>query len=248
MRRWALVIGAAALVASCNSGSVAAPPATAVTTPIITTTSVSPTSTPSRAETPTTTTQHRPRFQWHGNHVTAAQLGKSWHSGCPVGPSRLRKLTMTYWGFDHAAHTGHLVVRASIVSDIVTAFHAMYHGKFPIRRMRPVSVYDGDDNVSMRHDNTSAFNCRYAVSSGPKHWSMHAYGEAVDINTVENPYKLDGRVRPKKGEPYMDRSNVRPGMIVSGSVPLNVFTKLGWGWGGNWSSSPDYQHFSTTGG
>ena len=180
--------------------------------------------------------------------MTAAQLGKSWHSGCPVGPSQLRKLAMSFWGFDHRAHTGHLVVRASVVSDIVTAFHAMYRGKFPIRRMRPVSVYDGDDNVSMRHDNTSAFNCRYAVSNGPKHWSMHAYGEAVDINTVENPYKLDGRVRPKKGEPYMDRSNVRPGMIVSGSVPLRVFTNLGWGWGGNWSSSPDYQHFSTTGG
>jgi hypothetical protein len=123
----------------------------------------------------------------------------------------------------------------------------MYKGRFPIRRMRPVSVYGGDDNVSMRHDNTSSFNCRYAVSSGPKHWSMHAYGEAVDINPVENPYYLNGRVRPKKGAPYMDRSNVRPGMIVSGSVPLRAFSALGWGWGGSWSS-PDYQHFSTTGG
>ena len=193
-------------------------------------------------------TTSRARFHWQGRRVTAADLGKSWHSGCPVGPSQLRELSLTYWGFDHTAHQGHIVVRGRVVPDIVTAFRAMYNGRFPIRRMRPVSVYGGDDNVSMRHDNTSAFNCRYAVSSGPKSWSMHAYGEAVDINTVENPYYLNGRVRPKKGEPYMDRSNVRPGMIVSGSVPLNVFTRLGWGWGGNWSSSPDYQHFSTTGG
>ena len=200
------------------------------------------------ARAPRAAASNHPPFRWHGSHVTAADLGKSWHSGCPVGPDQLRKLSLTYWGFDHTAHQGHLVVRGRIVSDIVTAFRAMYHGRFPIRRMRPVSVYDGDDNVSMRHDNTSAFNCRYAVSSGAKHWSMHAYGEAVDINTVENPYYLDGRVRPKKGEPYMDRSNVRPGMIVSGSIPLTVFTNLGWGWGGNWSGSPDYQHFSTTGG
>ena len=246
MRRWVLLIGSAALVASCNSGSVAAPPVTAVTAPITTTTSASPT--PSAAKAAATTRNTRPPFQWREHHVTAEQLGKSWHSGCPVGPSQLRKLTMTYWGFDHQAHTGRLVVRSSVVSDIVTAFRAMYKGKFPIRRMRPVSVYGGDDNVSMRHDNTSAFNCRYAVSDGPKSWSMHAYGEAVDINTVENPYKLNGRVRPKKGEPYMNRSNVRPGMIVSGKVPLTTFTNLGWGWGGNWSGSPDYQHFSTTGG
>jgi hypothetical protein len=190
----------------------------------------------------------RPSFEWHVHRVKAKDLGKSWHSGCPVAPRHLRMVVMTYWGFDHTAHRGHLVVRDRVVSDIVAAFHAMYKGKFPIRRMRPVSVYGGDDNVSMRHDNTSAFNCRYAVSSGPKHWSMHAYGEAVDINTVENPYYLDGRVRPKKGEPYMNRSNVRPGMIVSGSVPLKKFSALGWGWGGYWSGSPDYQHFSTTGG
>jgi hypothetical protein len=195
-----------------------------------------------------TAVTNRPPFRWSAHRVTASDLGKSWHSGCPVGPHRLRELTLTFWGFDHAAHRGHLVVRHRVVPDVVAAFRAMYKGKFNIRRMQPVSVYGGDDNVSMRHDNTSAFNCRYAVSDGPKSWSMHAYGEAIDINTVENPYYLNGRVRPKKGKPYMDRSNVRPGMIVSGSVPLQKFTSLGWGWGGNWSSSPDYQHFSTTGG
>jgi hypothetical protein len=100
----------------------------------------------------------------------------------------------------------------------------------------------------MRHDNTSAFNCRYAVSDGPKHWSMHAYGEAVDINPVENPYQLNGRIYPAKGEPYTDRSNVRRGMIVEGSLPVRAFAARGWGWGGHWSSSPDYQHFSSTGG
>ena len=190
----------------------------------------------------------RPAFTWRSDRVTAASLGDSWHPGCPIGPRELRALTLTFWGFDHTAHHGVLIVRSRAVSAYVSAFRAMYAGKFPIRRIRPVSEYGGSDNRSMRHDNTSAFNCRYAVSNGPKHWSMHAYGEAVDINPVENPYKLNGEVLPPKGEPYMDRSNVRPGMIVNGSLPVRAFSSLGWGWGGYWSSSPDYQHFSSTGG
>jgi hypothetical protein len=188
-----------------------------------------------------------PGFSWRAGPVTAASLGKSWHSGCPVGPSELRALSLTFWGFDHRAHQGTLIVRDRAVPAYVSAFRTMYLAHFPIRQMRPVAVYGGSDNRSMRHDNTSAFNCRYAVANGPKTWSMHAYGEAVDINTVENPYELNGRVRPKSGAPYMTRSNVRPGMIVPGSVPVHAFTAVGWGWGGNWSSSPDYQHFSSTG-
>ena len=38
----------------------------------------------------------------------------------------------------------------------------------------------------MRHDNTSAFNCRYVA--GTTTWSQHAYGRAIDLNPVENPY------------------------------------------------------------
>ena len=154
---------------------------------------------------------------------------------------------MTFWGFDHAAHTGTLVVNASAVSAITTAFHTMYADRFPIRRMVPIAAYGGDDNASMAADNTSAFNCRYAVANGPKSWSMHAYGEAVDLDTLENPYTLDGRVYPPAGKPYTNRSQVRPGMIVPGSMPVRAFGAVSWGWGGRWSSSPDYQHFSSNG-
>jgi len=244
MRRQALAVGVALLtvITACTSSGSAA---TATSSPAAT---ISPTRMPDAVRAAAHEAATREPFSWHSKHVTARSLGKSWHEGCPVGPKELRALHMTFWGFDHTTHHGTLIARARAVPTYVAAFHKMYRHEFPIRRMRPVSVYGGDDNVSMRHDNTSAFNCRYAVSDGPKHWSMHAYGEAVDINTVENPYYLNGRVRPKKGEPYMDRSNKRPGMITPGSVPVRAFTDLGWGWGGNWSSSPDYQHFSSTGG
>lgn len=179
--------------------------------------------------------------------MTAAALGKSWHPGCPVPPSGLRALSMTFWGFDHHAHRGTLVVSAGYVSSYVGAFRAVYAARFPIRQMRPVAAYGGDDNKSMAADNTSAFNCRYAVSNGPKHWSMHAYGQAVDIDPLENPYTLDGKVLPPQGKPYTNRSDVRPGMVVDGSAPVRAFAAVGWGWGGRWASSPDYQHFSSNG-
>ena len=186
-------------------------------------------------------------FSYGTAAVTAADLGKSWHSGCPVGPSSLRAVTMTYWGFDNAPHQGTLVVNAAVVAPVVTAFRSMYVARFPIRRMVPIAAYGGNDNRSMAADNTSAFNCRRAVSNGPPSWSMHAYGEAIDINTLENPYRLDGKVLPPAGAPYMDRSNVRRGMIVAGSAPVAAFSAVRWGWGGNWSSTPDYQHFSVNG-
>jgi hypothetical protein len=114
--------------------------------------------------------------------------------------------------------------------------------------MRPVSAFGGSDDRSMAADNTSAFNCRYAVATGPKRWSVHAYGEAIDVNTVENPYLLGGRVLPPAGRPFLDRSRLRPGMAVAAGVLVRAFASVGWLWGGRWAGSPDWQHFSRTGG
>ena len=212
-----------------------------------------PTPTPTATPTPTLTqpkptpTYDAPPFTSSVATVTAASLGKSWHAGCPVGPDRLRALTVTYWGFDGRAHTGTLIVATVALAPMREAWRRMYAARFPMRRVTPVSAYGGDDNRSMAADNTSAFNCRYAVANGPKRWSEHAYGQAVDIDPYENPYTLDGRVYPPGATTYTHRSDVRPGMIVPGSAPVRAFSAVGWGWGGRWSSSPDYQHFSASG-
>ena len=113
--------------------------------------------------------------------------------------------------------------------------------------MRPIDVFGGSDSRSTAADNTSAFNCRFAVAAGPKHWSMHAYGEAIDINTVENPYIQSGRVSRRTRRRTPTATNVRPGMAVEGGVLVRAFARVGWGWGGRWAGSPDYQHFSTNG-
>lgn len=179
--------------------------------------------------------------------VTRKQLGKSWHRGCPVPPRDLRALRVRYWGFDRLRHSGVLIVNVAAVPAVRAAFADIARARFPIRRIEPISNYAGSDNKSMAHDNTSAFNCRYAVSSGPKSWSEHAYGEAVDIDPRENPYTLNGRVYPPSGARYVDRSHHRRGMIFAQGPVVGAFDAVRWGWGGRWSSSPDYQHFSVNG-
>ncbi len=189
-----------------------------------------------------------PPFTHSATRVTAAQLPRSWHAGCPVAPAQLRRLRLTYWGFDGRAHTGALVVNVRAVAPLTRVFSRLYAARFPIRRMRPIDAYGGSDERSLEADNTAAFNCRYAVASGPKRWSVHAYGIAIDVDPVENPYLEGGRVHPRAGRAYLDRSRYRRGMAVRGGLLVDTFASVGWQWGGRWTGSPDYQHFSATGG
>ncbi|HEX6230806.1 MAG TPA: M15 family metallopeptidase [Actinomycetota bacterium] len=171
--------------------------------------------------------------------------GRSWREGCPVPLEKLRLVRVTYRGFDGEAHRGRLVVHRRWADEILDVFRRLYARGFPIRRIRLVDRYDADDRESMRHDNTSAFNCRFV--SGTTTWSQHAYGRAIDINPVENPYVDGSRVSPRKGRRFLDRTDVRPGMIVERDVVWRAFRRIGWGWGGSWSSAKDYQHFSANG-
>jgi len=189
-----------------------------------------------------------PPFSHSTSRVTAADLPHSWHRGCPVAPASLRRLRLGYWGFDGRAHTGALIVNVKAVPSLTRVFSRLYAARFPIRRMRPIDVYGGSDERSLDADNTAAFNCRFAVASGPKRWSAHAYGLAVDVNPVENPYVLGSSVHPRAGRAYLDRSRYQPGMAVAGRLLVRVFAAAGWQWGGRWTGSPDYQHFSASGG
>ena len=175
------------------------------------------------------------------------ELRFSYREGCPVGPEDLRTVRLRYWGFDGRSRVGSLVVNRRVTGEITAVFRRLYAARFPIRRMVPVSAYRGSDSASTRADNTSAFNCRPAVGSATGSWSMHAFGLAIDVNPVENPYVLRGRALPPAGARYLDRTRAQPGMAVEGGVLVRAFDAVGWGWGGRWAGTPDYQHFSTNG-
>lgn len=188
-----------------------------------------------------------PAFAGTVGPVTAADLGASWRPGCPVGPTQLSMLQMSYWGFDGQPHTGTMVVNRAVTTGVLEVFRTLYDERFPIHQMQPVAAYAGNDSASMAADNTSGFNCRYAVAPGPPEWSAHAYGEAIDVNTVENPYLEGGTVTPTAGAAFENRSDYRPGMAVPGGQLVQAFASAGWQWGGRWAATPDYQHFSLTG-
>jgi hypothetical protein len=171
--------------------------------------------------------------------------GVSWRPGCPVSLRDLRLLTVKHWGFDGRLYTGRLIVHKEVWRPVARAFSELYSAQFPIRRMRLVDAYGGSDFRSIEADNTSAFNCRYV--DGTTRWSNHAYGRAIDVNPIENPYVSGGTTSHAASRPYLDRSRRRPGMAYEGGALVRAFDRIGWGWGGRWSGTKDYQHFSESG-
>lgn len=251
-----MAVALVALAAACGADTETVPPPlfTAPATPVQTTTGA--TSEPPAASASTTppppastfgpTPQPTSAGAWPPytssiEPVTGERLGPTWQPGCPVGPEELRLVSVTYATYDETAQTGELVVAAAGAEEIVAVFAEIYAARFPITRMETIEVYGGDDDASMAADNSSAFNCRPVT--GGDGWSRHAYGLAVDINPLRNPYVQGTTVLPPAGEAYLDRSDVRPGMIVAGDVVVAAFAARGFEWGGAFSSLKDYQHF-----
>jgi hypothetical protein len=174
--------------------------------------------------------------------VRWADLRGSYRAGCPIGPAQLLTVVVAYWGFDGKPRVGRIVVSRRVAPSIARVFRTLWEARFPIRRLQPVSAYRGSDDASMAADNTSAFNCRFV--GGTSRWSRHAYGDAIDVNPVENPYVRGATVSPPAGRGYLDRSRARRGMAMPDGVLVRAFAAVGWKWG---ASFGDYQHFSTTG-
>lgn len=196
---------------------------------------------------PAPQTSPAPAFSSRVQPVEASKVPLSWRPGCPVPLEDLRLLTLSHWGFDGRVHTGEMVVHSTFAGDVVQVMSRLFEVRFPIDRMELVDVYGAEDARSTAANNTSAFNCR-EVQGSPGVWSQHSYGRAIDINPAQNPFlPRNGPLDPPAGASYTDRANVRPGMIVAGDEVVRAFGSIGWEWGGTWSRSKDYQHFSSNG-
>lgn len=175
----------------------------------------------------------------------AERMAPSWREGCPVPLADLRYLTVPYVDMAGEEQVGELVVHADVAEGVLRVFAALHEARYPIRSMRLVDDFGADDNASMAADNTSAFNCR--LRTGGTRWSEHAYGRAIDLNPVENPYVVGSHVAPPAGEAYVERPDA-PGVLHEGDPAVQAFAAEGWIWGGTWTDGVlDYQHFSVTG-
>ena len=179
--------------------------------------------------------------------MRTTMTGVSWHKGCPVGFGSLRLITSTHHLPAGGTATGQLIVHRDVAPAIKRILKRLWNANYPIARMDPVDKYGGDDWQSIEANNTSAFNCRAAT--GSSNWSNHAYGYAIDINPIENPWIENGKVFHKASWQYIDRTKRKsPLQILPGDKVVKAFAAEGWGWGGAWSGSTlDPQHFSING-
>ncbi len=177
--------------------------------------------------------------------------GNSWKKNCPVGLKELRYLKIAYIDFFGKSKMGEMIVHKDVTEDVTQIFEMLYIEKYPIRRMRLVSDYAGNDYKSIEADNTSAFNCR-PVTGNKNKWSNHAYGKAIDINPIENPYvSRKGTSSHKKTAPSLpskrvhksDESAVYRALLLKEDKVVKVFKNFAWIWGGDWLYIKNYQHF-----
>jgi D-alanyl-D-alanine carboxypeptidase-like protein len=180
--------------------------------------------------------------------------GTTWKPGCPVPLTDLRLLHVDYWGFDGEVQRGPIVVHKDVATEIRWVFGRLFRARFPIKHVALAKEFvpeEFEPRISSSRSVTASFNCRPVVTPlGPgDDFSQHAYGLAIDINPVQNPFvTATGFVRNRMSRRYLDRRKRLPGVIHEGDVVVRSFAAIGWEWGGNWSGGKDYMHFSRSGG
>jgi hypothetical protein len=237
-----LAVGAVVIAVVTTGCTASSPAVTPNSAPVRVVPSTSATAPPSSASAPVFDGGVFPLTSRVRRHVRTM----NWHPGCPVPIDDLRLVRVSYWNFRGDIRTGPLVLNRRVAADVLWVFRQLFRARFPIHRIdlspRPQPLdWNSTRNLS------SSFNCRDATDS-PGSLSEHSYGWAVDIDPLQNPYvRSDGSVLRAAVKPFTDRARQAPGMIRPGDVVVRSFAKIGWGWGGDWTTIKDYMHFSLTG-
>jgi hypothetical protein len=165
--------------------------------------------------------------------------------------SQLRLIEFSYIDFAGVVHAdGQIMVMTAAAAQVQAIFDALLLRRFPIARARLMQHYQGDDDASMRHNNTSSFNHRL-IKDGNKA-SLHAYGLAIDVNPLQNPYiqrhPKQGQIfYPEGGRAYARRPAVNSTSAAQSGMAeavVDLFAEHGFTqWGGDWRQPIDYQHF-----
>lgn len=174
--------------------------------------------------------------------LTSAQKekmnGRSWHEGCPTPLDDLVSIHLNYVGFDDTVQDGVLVVHHRLAKEIIEIFRELFAVGYQIERMQPYEDFSVGEYAA--HNDTVGFYCRPAQDN-PKVFSSHAYGIAVDLNSLTNPYHDPRGWWPAGSDG--DRNRSAPGLLTAESEAVKIFMGHGWLWGGL-LDPPDYMHFS----
>ncbi len=162
---------------------------------------------------------------------------------------QLKYVHILHYNFDGQSVEGELVCHEAIAADLVEIFQELYENAYQLESVLLIDVYEGNDMASMEANNTCCFN--YRTVDGTERLSAHAFGLAVDINPLYNPYITYGeddseKVSPSSAIPYADRDASFPYKIDEEDLCYKLFIQHGFTWGGNWNNVKDYQHFQKT--
>lgn len=160
----------------------------------------------------------------------------------------LEMVEVSYVSFDALIHRGQIIVHRNVAPDVRSFFTLAHKLRFPIQKVIPISAnaYAWDDVVSCTDNNSSGYN--YRTIMGTKELSRHALGLAFDINPVQNVYiRYDKSGNELSRLPaYAVYDVTAPGTLTHEHPLVLHMKKLGWTWGGEWTTSSgrvDYQHF-----
>ena len=179
--------------------------------------------------------------------VPAEVLARStWAAGCPVGADDLAYVRLTFWGFDDQRHTGELLLNRVVADDVVGVFRALYEERFPFEELRVTPRVRARRATDRRRQQHRVL--RLPADHRVDHDVQPARLRPGDRpQPVPEPLREGDLVLPELASTYLDRDDVRPGMITPDGVVVRAFESIGWTWGGTWSSLKDYQHFSQNG-
>lgn len=142
--------------------------------------------------------------------------------------AEMTTITIGLWNINGQPGTASLTIQKCIANLTAIAFNDLHsNSKFPIHS------YGG-------------YTWRDAVGSNVL--SVHALGLAIDLNDQENYMIRNGQVlagqfwRPcsSPGNP----SGCSPYSFPANGDVVTILKRHGFGWGGEWTSSKDYMHFS----
>lgn len=185
-----------------------------------------------------------------------AMKGKSYIENLDISYDDLRYIKVLHYNFYHQIQVGELVVNQAIAEDCRQIFMELFQEEYEINSMYLIDRYYEKDQArngeqvdisSINDDNTSAFH--YRKIAGTEVLSNHAYGMAIDINPLENPYVKEADLQQTVASPYKDynsykdRTAQRAHMISKDDACYRIFKAHGFQWGGEWNGNKDYQHF-----
>lgn len=169
----------------------------------------------------------------------------------PVQIERLRLVRVPFKDFAGTEKTGQMIVLDVVSKAVGEIFVELFEQKFPLEKVELITLYNGNDDASMRDNNSSAHNFRPVA--GTSRLSLHSYGTAIDINPVQNPYILfnegsnQATFLPPNSIGYANRMLERLGKPARKGLAeevVEIFARHGfYWWGGYWDTPIDYQHF-----